>query len=227
MEYPYSASIALIPAFNAESSIAEVIGALGRIAKPLRLLVIDDGSTDKTGEIATKARATIVQHKTNRGKGAALQTGFDTIRGLANIEFILTMDADLQHRPEDVPMLFEAQRLTNADIVVGRRSRIGTGMPVARILSNTITSALVGLRTGYRISDSQCGFRLIRRRVLDRVRLESSGFEAETEFLIKSARHGFRIEFAPIHTVYAREKSHMTHWTTTVNVLKVLFREYP
>ena len=227
MEYSFNASVALIPAFNAESSIAEVIGALGRIVEPMRVLVVDDGSTDKTSEVAATARATIVQHKTNRGKGAALQTGFDYIRGLSNIEFILTMDADLQHRPEDVPKLFEAQQLSNADIVVGRRSRIGTGMPIARILSNTITSALVGLRTGYRISDSQCGFRLIRRCVLDRVRLESSGFEAETEFLIKSARQGFRIEFAPIHTVYAREKSHMTHWTTTVNFLKVLFREYP
>ncbi len=227
MEFPFNVSIALVPAFNAELSIGELLARLKRTASSLRVLVVDDGSTDRTNEIAAMAQSTIVRHETNRGKGAALQTGFDRIRQLSDIDFILTVDADLQHRPEDIPELFAAQRASNADIVVGRRSRIGTGMPIARILSNTITSALVGLRTGSRISDSQCGFRLIRRQVLDRVRLESSGFEAETEFLIKSARQGFRIEFAPVHTVYAREKSHMTHWTTTVNFIKVLFREYP
>jgi glycosyltransferase involved in cell wall biosynthesis len=227
MEFPFDASIALIPAFNAESSVAELIAALGRAAKSVRVLVVDDGSADKTSDIAAAAGATVLRHEENHGKGAALQTGFDHIRRLSNINFIITMDADLQHRPEDVPKLFAAQRFSNADIVVGRRNRIGTGMPIARILSNTITSALVGMRTGCRISDSQCGFRLIRRRVLESVRLESPGFEAETEFLIKSARRGFRIEFAPVSTVYAREKSHMTHWTTTVNFIKVLFREYP
>jgi glycosyltransferase involved in cell wall biosynthesis len=227
MEFPLDASIALIPAFNAELSIAELIAALRQTTRSLRVLVVDDGSADKTGDIAAAAGAMVVRHETNRGKGAALQTGFDHIRGLSNIDFIITMDADLQHCPEDVLKLFAAQRFSNADIVVGRRNRIGAGMPIARILSNTITSALVGMRTGCRISDSQCGFRLIGRRVLESVRLESSGFEAETEFLIKSARQGFRIEFTPVRTVYAREKSHMAHWTTTVNFIKVLFREYP
>jgi glycosyltransferase involved in cell wall biosynthesis len=227
MNSPFDRSIALIPAFNAESSIAEVIAALEQVAGDMRVVVVDDGSADKTNDIAAAARAMVLRHATNRGKGAALQTGFDYIRNLPDIDFILTMDADLQHRPEDVPMLFAVQQQSIADIVVGRRNKIGAGMPIARILSNTITSAMVGMRTGYRMSDSQCGFRLMRRCVLDSVRLESSGFEAETEFLIKSARQGFRIEFAPVHTIYAREKSHMTHWTTTVNFIKVLFREYP
>lgn len=227
MNFSFDAAIALIPAFNAESSLAELISLVRRSAGLTQVLVVDDGSTDRTGDIAAASGATVVRHAMNQGKGAALQTGFDYIRRLSNIDCIVTLDADLQHRPEDVPKLFAAQRLSNADIVIGRRKKLGTGMPISRVLSNTITSALVGARTGYRISDSQCGFRLIRRHVLERVRLESPGFEAETEFLIKSARQGFRIEFVPIRTVYANEKSHMTNWATTVNFIKVLLREYP
>jgi GT2 family glycosyltransferase len=99
-------------------------------------------------------------------------------------------------------------------------------MPVHRKLSNTITSALVGLRTGVKIKDSQCGFRLIRRSVIEHVRLDSTGYEAETEFLIKAARRGFTIEFVPVQTIYGKEKSYMTHWATTMNFIKVLFRKY-
>ena len=99
-------------------------------------------------------------------------------------------------------------------------------MPSHRILSNTLTSALVSLKTGMKIKDSQCGFRLIRKRVLENIQLESRGYEAETEFLIKAARLEFKIEFVPVHTVYGSEKSYMTHWATTMNFIKVLLRKY-
>ena len=187
---------------------------------------MDDGSTDKTSEVAKSSGVIVLQHEKNSGKGAALQTGFDYARNLVGIEFVMTMDADLQHQPEDFLKFFLVQQQTDADIVIGWRKRIGTQMPVHRLLSNTITSALVGLRTGVKIEDSQCGFRLIRRSVIERVRLESIGYEAETEFLIKAAKHGFAIQFVPINTVYGEEKSYMKHWATTVNFIKVLFRNY-
>ena len=77
-----------------------------------------------------------------------------------------------------------------------------------------------------KIKDSQCGFRLIRRSVVESVRLETTGYEAETEFLIKAARRGFTIEFVPVQTVYGKEKSYMTHWATTMNFIKVIIRNY-
>jgi hypothetical protein len=99
-------------------------------------------------------------------------------------------------------------------------------MPVHRSLSNTITTALVRARTGLEITDSQCGFRLIRRRVLERVRLTTAGYEAETEFLIRAARQRFRAASAGVRTVYGTGTSHMTHWRTTVRFIQTLFTEY-
>jgi hypothetical protein len=99
-------------------------------------------------------------------------------------------------------------------------------MPLERIVSNTITSSLVSARTGVPIKDSQSGFRLIGRNVLSAINLDSDGYEAETELLIKAARKGFRITFVPIATIYGTSRSYMTHWKTTKRFLQVLFKEY-
>jgi glycosyltransferase involved in cell wall biosynthesis len=216
----------LIPAFNAESSLAELVRRLRTAMGNIPIVVVDDGSTDRTSEVAGSLGAVVLQHEKNRGKGSAIQTGFDYLCQQPGIEFVLTMDADLQHSPDDVSKFLAAQQQTNADIVIGWRGRTGTRMPVHRRLSNSLTSALVGLRTGIKMKDSQCGFRLIRRSVIEMTKLESAGYEAETEFLIKAARHGSKIEFVPVQTIYGTEKSHMTHWTTTVNFVKIIFRNY-
>jgi len=227
MESTISAIAVLIPAYNAEASLSELVHRLREVAGEVQVIVVDDGSMDRTGEVAVSLGASLLQHERNRGKGAALQTGFQWVKNLAGIEFVLTIDADLQHQPEDIPKFLEMQHRTGADIIVGWRERRGTGMPLHRMLSNTITSSLVGIRTGIAIKDSQCGFRLIRKSVLGQIQLESAGYEAETEFLLKAAREGCTIDFVPVCTVYGNEKSYMTHWTTTKNFIKVLFREYP
>ncbi|MGD0037939.1 MAG: glycosyltransferase family 2 protein [Bacteroidota bacterium] len=216
----------LIPAFNAECSLAELVDRLRSAIGDVQIVVVDDGSTDRTNEVAASIGAVVLRHDKNQGKGAALQTGFNFLSKQPGIEFVVTIDADLQHQPEDVPKFLLAQQKTNADIVIGWRERIGTRMPVQRKLSNTITSALVGMRIGVKIRDSQCGFRLIRRSVIKEIQLESTGYEAETEFLIKVAQRGFKIEFVPVQTIYGTEKSYMTHWTATVNFIKVIFRKY-
>ncbi|MCX6121967.1 MAG: glycosyltransferase family 2 protein [Ignavibacteriales bacterium] len=216
----------LIPAFNAEWSLAELVRRVRTAIGEVQIVVVDDGSTDQTHEGAASVGAVVLRHEKNRGKGAALQTGFDYFNKQTGIEFIITMDADLQHQPEEVPKFLLVQQKTNADIVIGWREKIGTRMPIHRKISNTITSALVGLRTGVKIKDSQCGFRLMRRSVIDCIKLETTGYEAETEFLIKAARRGFKLEFVPVQTIYGVEKSYMTHWTTTVNFIKVILRNY-
>jgi glycosyltransferase involved in cell wall biosynthesis len=216
----------LIPAYNAEIYLEELISRLRQSIDNMPIVVVDDGSKDRTNEVAASMGIIVLQHEKNRGKGAALETGFEYCRKHPEIELLITMDADLQHRPEDIPGFISMQNESNADIVIGWRERIGTRMPVHRILSNTITSAMVGMRTGMNIKDSQCGFRMIHRRVIEKIHLESTGYEAETEFLIKAARLGFKIEFVPVNTVYGNEKSYMTHWDTTKNFIKVLFRDY-
>jgi len=226
MSAPFKSTIILIPAYNAESTLGSLIKRIHTVNDQLRILVIDDGSSDTTLEIARNSGVSVLQHQENRGKGAALQTGFNHILPMNDVEYVVTMDSDLQHVPEEIPKLLSAQETTQADIVVGQRQRMGTHMPFARILSNTITSAMVGMRTGRKMLDSQCGFRLIRKSVLEEIVLLHSGYEAETEFLIKAARKGFNLAFAPIQTVYGNERSYIAHWATTKNFVKVLFQDY-
>lgn len=216
----------LIPALNAEDSIAAVLEGCRRQNEWLALVVVDDGSEDATGRIAESSGARVIRHSTTRGKGAALRTGFSALLRDRHCDAVLTLDADGQHDPSDIPAFLRVFQERHAAVVVGSRERWNGVMPLTRSLSNTITSFLVSARTGTHIADSQSGFRLISRRVLERITLEADGFEAETEFLIKAARQGYSIDVVRIKTVYAGERSHMTHWSTTKAFVTTLFREY-
>ena len=216
----------LIPAYNAADTLPELLRRTAGFVRPQDVIVVDDGSLDETRALAGTFGVKVLWHGKNLGKGAALRTGFEYITSSTRYEAVITMDADLQHRPEELPAFLNARAHRGSSMVVGYRSRIGTGMPLHRILSNTITSALVTVRTGVAIKDSQSGFRLIGREVLDVITLESDGYEAETELLIKCALKGFTIEFIPVATVYDGEPSHMTHWDTTRKFLKVLLKDY-
>ncbi len=215
----------LIPAYNAGATVGELLQRLARIVPTRNILVVNDGSTDETASIARQYNVSVTAHAVNQGKGRALRTGFEAFNSLSLIEAVCTIDADLQHKPEDLVAFVEHMRLSGADIVVGRRNRAGTKMPVHRRLSNTITSALVSVRTGANVLDSQCGYRLIRKDVLQNVSTESSGFEAETEFLIRALNQGYKVDFVPIDTIYHGGSSHMRNWTTTVNFVRVLFKD--
>jgi glycosyltransferase involved in cell wall biosynthesis len=216
----------LIPAFNAAQTVGRLLAGLKSFDGIQRILVVDDGSSDETVAIAKAEGAVVLSHGTNRGKGAALRTGFHYILSETSLDSVITMDADLQHDPKDVPSFLAAWQQGKLDLVLGCRKKLGSGMPLHRILSNSITSALVSARTGVTIRDSQTGFRLIGRRVLTSIEVEADGYEAETEILIKAAKAGFRIGSVPIATIYGGAPSHMTHWTTTKRFLHVLFREY-
>jgi hypothetical protein len=119
----------------------------------------------------------------------------------------------------------EVWRRSGADVVIGARRFSGVGMPWERQLSNRITSALVSWRTGRRIPDSQCGFRLHNRRAIEAVTTTTSGFEAETEYLLRAAARGLRFEAASVRTIYAGERSSMTYWKTTKAFIRTLFME--
>jgi len=216
----------LIPAYNAAHSLPDLLRMIEREGWKDEVIVVDDGSTDDTGERAREFGATVIRHKRNRGKGAALSTGFRLILETKKVSAVVTIDADLQHDTQDLSTFVNARRRTGANIVLGRRKRVGSGMPFSRVLSNCITSFLVSARTGISIPDSQCGYRLIGREVLESVDVESEGYEAETELLIRAAARGFRISWVPVNTVYRGETSHMTHWKTTRRFIKTLFKEY-
>ena len=226
MTDPLSSCAILLPAYRAGDSLRPLLTDLTLIISPDRIAVVNDGSPDNTDQVIRDAGVHLVQHETNRGKGAALRTGIEWWLARSDWKVVVTMDADGQHAPGDISALVAVWRRSDVDIVIGKRNFADPGMPLERRLSNSITSALVSWKTGQTVEDSQCGFRLLSRRVVERVRWIADGYEAETEMLFRAASLGFRIAAAPIRTIYAGERSSMTRWTTTKAFVRTLLRNY-
>lgn len=211
----------LIPSYNESKTI-------GRIVKGLRILglavyVIDDGSADNTAQIAREEGAVVVTHVTNKGKGASLREGFGHILK-EHFDAVLIMDADGQHDIKDVDSFVKMSERTNADMVIGNRMSDTNTMPYIRVCTNRFMSKLLSWMCGQYVPDSQCGFRLIKRQVLERVKLESSKYEIESELIIKAARAGFRIESVPIKTVYQGENSRINPILDTLRFIRFMLR---
>ena len=192
----------VIPAYQAADSIAEVVHGVRLQCPALRIVVVDDGSLDATRVAATAAGADIVlRHPHNRGKGAALRTGFMHAFALEPlVDAVVTVDADGQHDPASLPALLQA--LEDADLVIGARRRRGTSMPLHRRIGNGISTRAIAWCAGRPISDAQCGFRAIRRSLLDLVPHDGERYEAETAFVIRAARAGAIIGQIEIPTRY-------------------------
>ena len=219
-------TVILIPALNAAGTLPPLLDALLLQSSAQDILVVNDGSTDKTEEVVRSRGIPFVSLEQTGGKGAALGTGFKVLGSDDSVDSVVTMDADLQHDPRDLPALLRCREDTGSNIVLGSRRILGTAMPVHRRLSNMLTSFLVSARTGCSIRDSQCGFRLIGMEVLRAIETESTGYEAETELLLKACRMGFKVASVPIRTVYNGERSSMTHWDTTRKFVRTLMREF-
>ena len=213
--------IAVIPARDAAATVGGVVRRLREVLPGAEVVVVDDGSTDATGDQARAAGAIVVRHPVNRGKGAALESGFDEAlrRGC---DAALALDADGQHDPAFAPRLLDA--LARADVVVGSREGNRAGMPWLRRATNDVTTWFVSQLAGRRIPDSQSGYRAIRASVLRVVRPESRRFEYESEFLIGAARAGFEIGESPVPTLYNAPGSHIHPFRDTLRFIRLVLR---
>jgi glycosyltransferase involved in cell wall biosynthesis len=189
----------VIPALNAAETLPGVLDVLRIVLPDATFVGIDDGSTDGTGSIMRATCERAIRFPLNLGKGAALRAGFDGALALG-AERVLTIDADGQHDPSFAPRLLEA--LTDADIVVGARTRVGSRMPLHRRLTNALSSAAINAVTRCALPDTQSGYRAIRRGVLEAVQANGDRYEFETDFIIRAARQGFRIVSTPVPTIY-------------------------
>jgi len=212
----------LIPTYNE----SQVIGKLIREVRKQNndILIVDDGSVDETVKIAGEQGANILQNERNLGKGASLIKGFEYIYK-NDYDAVITMDGDGQHNPEEIKNFFDAAQKSNAEIYVGNRMAELKNMPLARIITNKFMSWLISIIARQHIPDTQCGFRLIRKNALARIRLTTSKYETESEILIKAARLGFKIESVPIKTIYSREKSHINPFTDTCRFIRFILKE--
>jgi glycosyltransferase involved in cell wall biosynthesis len=213
--------VAVIPARDAAATIGGVVKELRDVLPTSEVVVVDDGSTDETGERARGSGAVVVRHDVNRGKGAALQSGFDEALRLG-ADRVLALDADGQHDPGFAPALL--QGLEHADVIVGSRERDRTGMPWLRRATNDVTTWWVSHLAGQRIPDSQSGYRAIRAVVLQSVRPRSRRFEYESEFLIEAARRGFRIGEVHVPTLYNAPGSHIDPFRDTLRFIRLVLR---
>jgi glycosyltransferase involved in cell wall biosynthesis len=182
---------ALIAAFNEEAHVADVVKGTAPYASPV--VVVDDGSTDNTAGRARDAGAIVIRHEENCGKGHAIRTGLEYVLKQA-CSHVLLLDADLQHDPAEIPRLVACAEQSRGDFVIGEREFRREAMPTARFHANVIGSAILSRFIGADVADSQSGFRLIRTDLLRRVQLTGTGYEIETEMLIKLVRGGAAVE---------------------------------
>jgi glycosyltransferase involved in cell wall biosynthesis len=199
--------LALIPAHDEGPRIGAVVEGARRF---LPVVVVDDGSTDDTADRAEAASATVIRQAPNAGKGAALRTGFRHALE-AGAPAIVTLDADGQHDPAEIPRFLERFEARRAELVIGQRD-FGA-MPPARRLSNAIGGLMLGAALGRSVPDNQSGYRLIGRTLM-RALLDSeeSGFEFEVEMIARCIALGLPIDAVPIRTIYAGEPSHIRPW---------------
>jgi len=205
----------VIPAYNEERNIGKVIDSL-RLEGWRNLLVVDDGSSDRTAEIARRKGAEVIVHSRNLGLGAALRTGFGRALQLG-ADAVVTFDADGQHEVRDVRKLVEGLR--EADVVIGVRRSVG--IPLHKRFGNFVLNVLTFLLTGI-YTDSQSGSRALSRRALRELRLRGERYEISSEILLRLSQAGLKWKEAPVTCYYpphARVKG-----TTILSGIRIFLR---
>lgn len=192
--------VALIPALNEAATIAQVVAEIQ--PHVTGVVVVSDGSQDATSDLARAAGATVLSHDDTRGKGQAVRTGLAHILASAEADYVLILDGDRQHLPAEAPRLIQAARSSGADLVVGERQFHRDAMPTSRYYANVVGSRALSSFMGSSVRDTQCGYRLFRAAMLRRLPLRSTGYDIETEMLVKVGRLGGRIVNVPVTAVY-------------------------
>lgn len=211
----------IIPAYNESLKIAYLIKEIKK--QGLEAVVVDDGSRDNTAGIAEAHGAVVLRNDINQGKGASLKRGFEYALK-ENFAAAIAMDGDGQHLPQELAHFIGVAEKSPAAVLVGNRMRNSRSMPLDRLLTNKFMSWLISAVIGQHIPDTQCGYRLIKREVLERLSLKTSKYEIETEILIQAARMGFKIESVPIRTVYTGTKSQINPLLDTLRFIRYIFR---
>jgi glycosyltransferase involved in cell wall biosynthesis len=201
-----------IPAFNEEKPIAKVVLQSQKYAD--KVIVCDDGGSDLTGEIARRLGADVVRHDKNLGYGAAIQTLFRRARELG-ADVLVTLDADGQHDPNEIPNVVEPVIKGEADLTIGSRfvdKRLGSVMPWYRRTGIKLISKLVNNKTGQGVADAQSGFRAYNSKCLGKLAVAENGMGASVEILMSARKQGLTIQEVPAKCDYQTDvRRHVHH----------------
>jgi len=187
----------VIPARNEEKNIAEVIRKTKKFSE--NVVVVDDGSDDKTSGVAKEQGAVVLKHIVNLGKGAALKTGCDYVLK-KGAEKIVVLDADGQHDPKEIPNFVDA--LEKADIAFGQR-KLNKKMPFVFRLGNWMIFNITKLLYKMKVFDTQCGYRAFRADAYKKIRWHAMDYSMESEMIANAGKHNLRYAQIPIDTIYS------------------------
>lgn len=215
----YASIVAVIPAYNEERFIASVV--ITTLAYTERVIVVDDGSTDRTAELARLAGADVIQLPRNGGKGQALNRGFMRARELG-ADVVVMLDGDAQHEPSEIPIVVRSILDGEADVVVGSRFLdTKSAIPGWRQVGQRTLNGLTNSGSGIQLSDSQSGFRAFSPRALDSMRFRSSGLAVESEMQFAFEQSGLRVVEAPISVSYrdGNKRNPVVHGLEVIDAL--------
>lgn len=213
--------LVVIPCCNEEENIAAVVSGVTTMG--YMALVVDDGSSDRTAAEARTAGAEVISHGENRGKGAALDSGYSEARKMG-CKVLITMDGDGQHLPQDIPNFIEAYNRTKIPVIIGNRLLDEENMPLIRRWTNHYMSWLLSRQMRQYMPDTQCGFRLFRCDVVPYVTTQTVRFEAESEILLHVASRGIQMGWVRVSTIYGTEKSAVNPVRDAIRFFRMLFK---
>ncbi len=209
----------VIPAFNEAKRIENLLDALKGVDFPV--ILVDDGSSDKTFELAEKYPITVLRHKVNLGKGAALKTGC-LAAFKKGAEAVILMDSDGQHEASDIQKFISALESKKFDLVLGSRN-LNLGVPLVRFIGNKFASVLINILFGIYVSDLICGFRGMTKKAFERINWKSQGYDVETEMIVRIKKLNLRYCEVSVETVYYDKFKGVTildALNTLINVFK-------
>jgi glycosyltransferase involved in cell wall biosynthesis len=197
-------SIAIVPAFNEENTIKEVISRLRKVK--ITPIIVDDGSTDQTYKLAKGLGVTVIKHENNKGKGEALKTGFNFIlKNLPNVNYILIFDADMQYKAEESEKILQPLKKNKADIVMGYRN--WKEVPIANKIGNSIWRILFNYFFDVKLKDTNCGFIGLTRNAIKKIENVHGGYIIENSMLRDAVKNELRIKQVPVTVTYRKKRT--------------------
>jgi glycosyltransferase involved in cell wall biosynthesis len=209
--------LALVPCYNEGDLICEVVH---KTKQYLPVLVVNDGSSDQSPAVAEQAGAIMLHQIPNQGKGAALRKGFEY--ALENgYEAVITLDADGQHNPDEIPIFIEKYRNQLSDLIIGARNF--SDMPFTRRVANTLGRLTFSWALRQPVKDNQSGYRLLSKRLIPLLLSSSEqGFEFEVEMIVTCLEKDLKLDWVEIETIYGEEESHINPIRHTLEFFRIL-----
>lgn len=225
MRFPQLAVI--VPCYNVQDSCGKVISLLKQY--PCFVIAVNDGSVDCTGEALAALDVAVITHPANRGKGSAIRSGLNYFLEKGNWDYVATVDADGQHDPRELPAMMELLQKEEIDLLIGSRQFELRKMPWKRWIANKASSFIISQCLRIHVKDIQSGFRIYSKRIVKQIfpRIQSSGFEIETELLFLISRNQSVVREKPIQAIYNEQSAELSHWRgfhDSVRIAKTILR---